>query len=237
MNSFSKLIAFFSLILLCSKTFASEVGGTYFKSQGKEVAVEYTIDNYRNPTSVMFITTCNSDSECTGYQNMDILLEDFVKAIKYRRFYTYKYVDEPESSNISSQSNSETDNTENYDRSTAQTTSISVDTIIEQLKKNNSSDLVNLYTFRVIKEENKKIPTHFCKFDEDGTCTLESDVTVKSYNKDKVSVTYGKDFTNESQERESAIINMLRKLNYKCDIAYTGTSPKLVGHLACHYAS
>ncbi|MEL7477345.1 MAG: hypothetical protein AAGJ17_00420 [Pseudomonadota bacterium] len=129
MNSFSKLIAFFSLILLCNNAIAiaSDVGGTYFKSQGEEVGVEYTTDMFGDVTTIMFITTCNSESECTGYQNMNTLLEDFVKAIKYKQFYTYKYVDEPcldldksceqpkntddtENSNISSLNNSDTDN-------------------------------------------------------------------------------------------------------------------------------
>lgn len=135
MNSFSKLIAFFSLILLCNNAIASDVGGTYFKSQGEEVGVEYTTDMFGDVTTIMFITTCNSESECTGYQNMNTLLEDFVKAIKYKQFYTYKYVDEPcpvldkscaqpkntdntENSNISSLNNSDTDNI--YGRITTQ---------------------------------------------------------------------------------------------------------------------
>lgn len=271
MNSFSKLIAFFSLILLCSNTFASEVGGTYFRSQGKEVAVEYTIDNYRNPTSVMFITTCNSESECTGYQNMDILLEDFVKAIKYKRFYTYKYVEEPcldldrfcaqpkeiedpESSNISSLNNSENDYIDTYGRSTTQAPrnpgtlqkvhdgaatqagSSSVNAIIEQLKKNSSNDVVSLYTFRVRVVGSQRIPTELCRLDDDGFCVPEKDVTVTNYNTGQIAIDYGRNWTSESREREDNIGRMLERLKYKCDIAYTGTSPRLVGHLVCYYA-
>ena len=64
----------------------------------------------------------------------------------------------------------------------------------------------------------------------------ESDVIVTNYLTVEVGISYGRNWTRESREREDSIGKMLGRLKYKCDIAYTGTSPRLLGHLVCYYA-
>ncbi|WP_194868059.1 hypothetical protein [Pseudoalteromonas sp. PPB1] len=83
-----------SLSALASMPMDPEFRGLYFESQGIEVKVDLKRDNIYSPFErIIFSTVCDRNhTRCHSNAFSMQMMDDFVAALKYKKFYKYVYV-------------------------------------------------------------------------------------------------------------------------------------------------